>query len=499
MDPLSQLIALPEPMRRSMGLTHTPREIAQQPTTWLRTFERLESLRSAIESGCGEFGLPPRSEDVSQVILTGAGSSDYIGRALAGMLQQRWRCTVRSVPSTELLTGLDEYILPGGLCLLLSFSRSGDSSEGVALLQQAQQRYPERVRHIVITCNAAGAIARLPGVLSIVLDDAVNDRGLAMTSSFTNMLIAGQYLAYFDRASAFKAVVEAEFSMAEGLLARAADLSVLLAKKGFSRVCFLGSDALQAAAHESALKVLELNAGKIATLAESFLGLRHGPMSFLNEQTLVCAFLSGDEPRLLYELDLLEEIRDKSLTDSLLIVTPRSSPRIHNVTEHVIDLQAPPDFPDNLRPPVDVILGQILALFLAIENGVRPDTPSTAAISRVVSHVKISSPCCNRPRRDNGGTSDRLENAAGQSGRAARHRHVCFRLGSAAWPRNFRGRRRSICTEKWSDRGFVDGGARPTQRRRNRRKVAGTKPSYRSTLQPAPERRNRTRRADAPP
>jgi len=391
LDPLTQLIALPEQTRRSMGLTDTPREIHQQPETWRSTSDRLESLRSEIENGCREFGLPPVSGRISQAILAGAGSSDYIGRALAGLLQQRWRCTVRSLPSTELLTSLDEYILPGGLSVLLSFSRSGDSSEGVALLQLAQERYADRVRQIVITCNAAGAMANLPGVLSIVLDDAVNDRGLAMTSSFTNMLIAGQYLAHFDR-SACQNLVEDQASMAEGLLPRAAELSAQLARKQFSRVCFLGSGALLAAAQESALKVLELNAGKIATLAESFLGLRHGPMSFLNQKTLVCAFLSDEEPRLLYELDLLEEIRHKNLTDSLLIVTPRSSVRIGNLTEHVIDLHAPPNFPDDLRPPVDVILGQVLALFLSIENGVKPDTPSSGAISRVVSHVRIYPP-----------------------------------------------------------------------------------------------------------
>lgn len=382
---------MPEQARRARGLADTPREIHQQPETWLRTFECLQSVRSAIASGCAEFGLPPAS-GVSQVILAGAGSSDYIGRALAGLLQQQWGCTVRSVPSTELLTNLDDFIVPGAVCLLVSFSRSGDSSEGVALLQLAQQRYPEQVRHIVITCNAAGAMGNLPGVVPIILEDAVNDRGLAMTSSLTNMLIAGQYLAYFNQSSTCKAIVEKLSSIAKELLPGAANLAAVLAKKSFSQVCFLGSGALQAAAQESALKVLELNAGKIATLAESFLGLRHGPMSFLNRQTLVCGFLSGEEPRLLYELDVLEEIRDKGLTDHLLIVAARSSARIRSLTEHVIDLQAPPDLPDKVRPPVDVIVGQLVALFLAIENGVRPDTPSTGAISRVVSHVKIYAP-----------------------------------------------------------------------------------------------------------
>jgi tagatose-6-phosphate ketose/aldose isomerase len=165
-----------------------------------------------------------------------------------------------------------------------------------------------------------------------------------------------------------------------------------LAKKKFSRVCFLGSGALQAVAHESALKVMELNAGKIATLAESFLGLRHGPMSFLNQETLVTAFLSGNEDRVLYELDLLEEIRNKHLAGDILIVAPRVTSRIQQLTEHILPLHASVGFPDACRPPVDVIAGQLLALFFAIENGITPDTPSDGAISRVVSHVKIYSP-----------------------------------------------------------------------------------------------------------
>jgi tagatose-6-phosphate ketose/aldose isomerase len=386
-DPLTQLIELPEAARAARGLTDTPREIHQQPKTWLKTLERMQAVRSSVANVCEDAG-----KRFSQVILAGAGSSDYVGRALAGLLQQHWGCPVRSIPSTDLLTSLAEFILPDGICLLISFSRSGESSEGIALLDLAMQRYPEQIRHVVITCNAAGDMARMPGVLPIVLDDAVNDRGLAMTSSFTNMLIAGEYLAYYNQEPTCATLVNDLATMGKNLLPNAAELTAKLAKRGFRRVCFLGSGALQAAAQESALKVLELNAGNIATLAESFLGLRHGPMSFLNRQTLVCAYLSGDEPRSLYELDVLDEMRSKRLAGELLVVAPRNSDRIRAAAGHVIDLQAPQGFPDLMRPAVDVIVGQLLALFLSIENGVRPDTPSTGAISRVVSHVKIYTP-----------------------------------------------------------------------------------------------------------
>ena len=213
-----------------------------------------------------------------------------------------------------------------------------------------------------------------------------------MTSSFSNMVIAGQYLAYIHAPARYEQLVRKMAEMATRLLPEAASTTAFLAKKEISRVCFLGAGALQAVAQECALKVLELNAGKVATLAESPLGLRHGPMSFLNKETLVVTYLSGDDYRLLYELDLLEEIRQKDLSGDILVVTSRLTDRIRKLTSNVLVLDAPLDFPDTCRPSVDVIAGQLLALFLAIENGITPDTPSEGAISRVVSHVKIYSP-----------------------------------------------------------------------------------------------------------
>lgn len=392
-DELSALLLLPEDAKSARGLTHTPREIRQQPETWLGTFQRLQSMRPAIARALSECGIASGSRTQTDVILTGAGTSDYIGKALQSLLQTQWGSNVSSVASTDLLTSLSQAVLPGKQYLLISFSRSGESSEGMGVLSLALERFPQQVRHVVITCNEEGRMARMPSVFPIVLDDAVNDRGLAMTSSFTNMLIAGQYLAFLGGASgSFEPILQTQVALGRSLLAPAANLSAQLAKEGYSRVCFLGTGALHATAQECALKVLELNAGRITTLAESFLGLRHGPMSFLNEQTLVCAFISSDKARRRYELDLLEEIRDKRLAKDLVVLSPLPAAEIRHLTAHVLELEAPTEFDDDCRPPVDVMLGQLLGLFLSIQNGIQPDTPSTGAISRVVSHVRIYPP-----------------------------------------------------------------------------------------------------------
>jgi tagatose-6-phosphate ketose/aldose isomerase len=228
-----------------------------------------------------------------------------------------------------------------------------------------------------------------------VLDPATNDRGLAMTSSFSNMLVAGQALAYLDDLEAYAAKLQQLTASAQSLLPRAADAAAKLAKSGFTRVCFLGSGALMATAAESALKVQELTAGRIFTMSQSFLGLRHGPLSFIDGQTLVVAYLASDETTRLYEADLLEELRDKKLGATIAATGFGLTREILKAADVALELggetrKAPPDA---LRPPLDVIVGQLLGLFCSLEAGLKPDTPSpSGAISRVVSHVRIHPP-----------------------------------------------------------------------------------------------------------
>lgn len=389
---LSRILELPEGERQSRGLVHTPREIHQQPATWRATAKLLMEYRAQILRFLDESGPMDRMS----VLLTGAGTSDYIGRALEALLRQQWQCEVAAVASTELLTNMEDYLLPGRNYLLISLSRSGDSSEGVALIQEVLERYPTRVRHLVLTCNRNGAMARQftgnPNLLPVVLNEAVNDRGLAMTSSFSNLVVAGQCLAYIRTPEAYAPIVESLAGMGERLLPAAADLAAGIAKTHTDQACFLGTGALEAVADESALKVLELNAGQIHTIAQSALGLRHGPLSSLDKDTLVVAFLSGDEPRAQYEIDLLTELRAKQLGSRMIVVAPAQDSRLTKLTPNVLSLDAPKGFPDRCRPPVDVIIGQLLGLFFSIHNGMTPDSPSpSGVISRVVSHVKIYS------------------------------------------------------------------------------------------------------------
>jgi tagatose-6-phosphate ketose/aldose isomerase len=327
------------------------------------------------------------------VLLVGAGTSDYIGKSVCALLQQEWCCDVHSVPSTDLLTNMAEHVIPGRNYLWISFSRSGDSSEGVAVLDAALRDHP-KIKHLIVTCNELGKMARSfndrDNVFSIVLEDDVNDRGLAMTSSFSNMVIVAQTVAHFNSLAGYHQIVESLASCAAATLPRIADICERWVKTGFSKVCFLGTGSLKGAAIESGLKVLELTSGRITSLAESFLGLRHGPMSTIDADTLVVAFFSAEAKRRQYEMDLIQEICDKGLTSKLVAVEPNAGKNELFAPENTVSLDLQNRVSDLYLAPLAVIFGQLLGLFASVKQGLRPDDPSPqGAIGRVVTHVKI--------------------------------------------------------------------------------------------------------------
>ena len=394
MDPLSALLAEPAAERAQRGAAHTSREIAQQPDTWWTTYGILADRQQEIASFLEAAGLKNDEGRKPTVLLIGAGSSDYVGQCLHHLLRHAWRCEVIPVPSTSLLTDFSESLVPGELYLWVSFSRSGDSPEGVAVLEHALAELPQ-AHHLVITCNAAGRMIGLvqgqANCLGIVLDDATNDRGLAMTSSFSNMVLAGQMLAHAFDAESYEPIFHEIAAATRDFLPRAAETAARLSRKGHSRACFVGSGLLAGAAHESALKLLELTAGQVKTMSESALGLRHGPMAALDEETLLVCFLSSSEPRRRYEIDLLREIGEKRLVRTRVSVAGSGGAlRQIDAAEHFLTTSRRWNIPDFYLPMVDVIFGQLMGLFSSLELGLKPDTPSpNGAISRVVQTIEI--------------------------------------------------------------------------------------------------------------
>ncbi len=345
------------------GRAATHEEIFQQPSLWPVTLSQIES--TTISAAAKH----------SPAVITGAGTSAYAAAAIAGA----WH-NARAVPTTDLL--LEDSILSGRIETLVSIARSGDSPESIGVLEKVQRKFPQ-IAHIALTCNSSGKLAQANGVQAIVLDPRTNDRSLAMTSSFSNLVLAGIAI---RRAADISPALPFICRHLETLLPQLEQRAEQIAGRQPSRAVILASPKLFPAARESALKILEMTAGGCIPLAETFLGLRHGPMSFVQRQSLVLCFLSTDPVTLLYELDLVSELRAKGLGCLVAIAADGVD---SSLFDEVIPASAG-ELDDALRTPFEIVFAQLLAYHLSLRSGLNPDNPSPdGVITRIVGGVRI--------------------------------------------------------------------------------------------------------------
>jgi tagatose-6-phosphate ketose/aldose isomerase len=394
---LTALLEPPFDTQLQRGYGHTLREIAQQPVTWQATAALMSrSTASLVALLKNSVAAARKGMPRGQIVLTGSGSSVYIGECLALPLQSALRLPVQAFPSGLLLTHSAACLLPDVPGLVISFGRSGNSPESAATVDLLLKNAPA-IRHLLITCNRDGRLATAypadPRVLTLTLDDRTHDRSLVMTSSFTNMWLAARVLGLLDAPRSYARLVSRLENLARHVLSsRATDLA-RIAHVGCRRAVFLGTGPRHGSARESALKILEMTAGRIVSFAESFLGLRHGPVSGLDRETLVVAFLASDPIVRAFEVDVLRELNQKRL-GGIRVIVGESIPReLLSRDDVAVDCPGLRVLGDENAPPVDVLVGQLLGLFYSLELGLSPDNPSPAGvIQRVVQGFAIHTP-----------------------------------------------------------------------------------------------------------
>ncbi|MCI4568365.1 SIS domain-containing protein [Lysobacter sp. CFH 32150] len=376
---IERLLTRPSAEQEALGYVHTLREIVQQPATWVDTAAQVSK---AIESHQLASAFDPA---LRGIVLTGSGSSHYIGESLALGLQAALHTPVQAVPAGTLLTHWHSAI-PND-ALLVSFARSGDSPESAGVVDALLAQAPD-CRHLFITCNANGHLAthyrNEPRVTVLLLDERTNDRSLVMTSSFTNLMLAGRGLAARSAPHAYRQRAGLAADLATRVLAEYTDPLAVIARRDFHNIAFLGSGVRFGAARESALKMLEMSGGQVQTLAETFLGLRHGPMSALDARSLVVAFVSADPAVRAYECDLLRELARKGLGTHKVLVGADLPADMINDVDVVVDLPGLAALGDEDAPLIDAVVGQLLAFFRCLQLGFKPDAPSQGVLTRVV-------------------------------------------------------------------------------------------------------------------
>ncbi|MDT8760275.1 SIS domain-containing protein [Sphingomonas psychrotolerans] len=357
----------------------TRREIEQQPETLQATQALLRAQRADIEA----FLVPLLARPELRIVLTGAGTSAFAGECLAPWLSGLLHRCVEAVATTDIVSAPLQHLRRETPTLLVSFGRSGSSPESVAAVDLVDAHVDE-AHHLVITCNAEGALAQRKSANSkiVILPEATHDRGFAMTSSFSAMMLAA--LSILCGVEALDSRVPAIAAAVDDAIVRAKPTVERLARRGFKRVAYLGSGVFQGLAREAALKMMELSDGGVVTCFDSALGFRHGPKTIINSETLVVVFVANDPLTRLYDLDIIEELRSDGRCGEVVVVSAQPS---DDAEITIADMTQAADV-DLLFP--FIVPAQLLALRTSELLGLTPDRPNASGtVNRVVQGVRI--------------------------------------------------------------------------------------------------------------
>ena len=354
-------------------------EIFQQAEKWREVYALYEQRKEKIEEFLAKVG-----SDV-KIIFTGAGTSEYVGNILNEYLKSLGTYDFSSIATTDLVSTPYLHFKKDQKTLLVSFARSGNSPESLAAVKLGEQIVDD-FYNMALTCAPDGKLA-----LKLKDDDksfvfiepeGTNDKGFAMTSSFSSMLLTG--LLIFDKRDDKKELVESIAKTCQAIIADKENIEKLV-DFDFERIIYLGSGPLYKLTNEARLKILELTAGNVASLYESSMGFRHGPKSFVNDKTLVVSFISKNSYTRKYDLDILEETFADKIAKRIIAI---ANEEINGDFEKLIyKNQINEDI--YLALPY-IVIAQLISLITSLRVGNTPDNPSNSGtVNRVVKGVEI--------------------------------------------------------------------------------------------------------------
>src|SRR5699024_1230928 len=228
---------------------NTATEIYQQPTVWQ---EMIDSLLQDSESTRGFIKSIYEKHDFVRVIFTGAGTSAFAGDTLVPELRRQNQAKVQceSSATTDIGSNPTEFFYKGTPTVLVSFARAGNSPESVAAVSLGQD-IVDAFYQVNITCNKDGKLAvnskADENSLTILTPEKAHDQAMAMTSSFSSMIIAAYYV--FATKEFTETTMGHVISNANLLVDESGDVLDDIARVDFERIIYLGSGLLSQLSH----------------------------------------------------------------------------------------------------------------------------------------------------------------------------------------------------------------------------------------------------------
>lgn len=368
----------------------TLQEIYQQPATWRKTCAQLAACRNELQAFLDKV---VKQKDFD-IVLTGAGTSEFVGNSLFQALNEKYNHKVKSYGTTDIVPSPENFLSRTKPTLLVSFGRSGNSPESLGAVEAAEV-VCQNLYHLFVTCNPEGTLSKLADTrdncFALNLTPETHDQSFAMTSSFSNMYMA-TYLAFnLECLEELTDEIEKICSAAENFLDNQYPIAQKIVDEfKFERIVYLGNIALKGVSQESALKMLELTAGKVATMHDSPLGFRHGPKSIIDDTTLTVVYLSDDAYKRQYEIDLIKEMGPQRKKNRIAVVMNTPCDGLDNLVDYQLVMNCKQAMENVLLGFAFIVFAQTLAVLKSLSLGITPDNPCpTGEVNRVVKGVTL--------------------------------------------------------------------------------------------------------------
>lgn len=373
---------------KQLGAYWTSKEIYQQPETWLKTFNQIKNEKDAIKTLIHKV----IDQDDYDIILTGAGTSEFVGNSIFPYLSPLNNYKVKSFGTTDIVACPEAYLSQTKPTLLISFARSGNSPESVAAVEAANE-VCSNIYHLFVTCNRDGALSKFAegkdNCYAINLTPETHDQSFAMTSSYSNMYLATVLVFLIDRIDEFEDTVK---ELANGVTkfqqTSFNTVEKIVSEFDFERIVYLGSNCLKGVAQESALKLCELTAGVIMTTFDTTMGFRHGPKSVVCPGSLEVVYLSDDPYTRQYDIDIVKEMANERDGNKILVVSGYNDEEVAKYADYFISFENKGKYNNVFLGLEYINIAQTIALLKSIKMNIKPDTPCPSGrLNRVVQGV----------------------------------------------------------------------------------------------------------------
>lgn len=365
-------------------------EIYQQPATWEKTCRQIAEHKDELKKFIDQVVT---CEDFD-IVLTGAGTSEFVGNALFPHLTRLMNHKVKSYGTTDIVATPEAYLSRTKPTLLISFGRSGNSPESVGAIDAAEA-VCDHVYHLFVTCNKDGALSKRAATTdncyAINLTDETHDQSFAMTSSFSNMYLATYLCFHLDELDETIAKVRTMIEAGQSFLDNQYGIAQKIVDEyNFNRIVYLGSNTLKGTSQESALKMLELTAGGVVTMYDTPLGFRHGPKSIINDDTITVVYLSDDPYTRQYEVDLVKEMSGQRKGNKIVAVMSKADDAVAALVDYTVVYGLEGEHENVLLGLNYILFAQTLAVLKSLAMGITPDNPCpTGEVNRVVKGVTL--------------------------------------------------------------------------------------------------------------